>query len=353
MQLRQLSFTASLRLFLLGWALIATASHGSTTNEYLLKWTPRKLATCQDDARHVAQKLAALGVVVQSASCIKDLGHAAEISLFLDKNSIPSIYSALFGYRVGAPLNTIFRPRPINQRFDLYRATGFYTSFNECLAAVPAMELMFSQQTGLEPLASQCMMVGRRTGYILQIDAIGQPKKTLNRFESLYLKRYVDQATLNVIASKLAAGGFQIVDSRWEKEHLLAIGWGEPKLTLDTPYLYESNYFANSHECESQKSIVWNSLLSLGRSILAVQCDLTGPRPRLLVLEERTDQSEAFFIDVEKMGRFSSMPECISQLSNLPGGASSQFCSLDIGSYGREQGYRMNRLFARERLGRL
>jgi hypothetical protein len=319
------------------------------TNEYLLKWTPRKLATCQEDAVLVAKKFAANNVKVLSSSCVKDFGLVSEISIFLEKDSVPAIYSALFAYQVGAPLNSIYRSTPLNQRYDLNHAQ-YVKTLDECLSRTPEYEQMFQHQTGLEPLATQCIKVGRGAGYAIQIDGLGEPKLKLNRFEQKYIQRFLDDASLNKISARLASNGFNVVDSRWTDGHLFMLGWGEPGLNIMPLYLYESNSFATIDECDSQKAAVLNRIVNLGRSVFQIKCDVTSPRPRLLVLEEVTKGSELSFIDVEKIGRFGKMEECMAMLL---GSTDSEefFCSLDVNFVGDVQGYRLNRIFAHEKIG--
>ena len=129
------------------------------TNEYLLKWTPRKQSTCQDDANAVAQKFSASGVKVLTTSCVKDHGNVSEISVFLDQSTPPELYSALFAYRLGPESQSLYRPTPVNRRYDLIKAKPYFRTLDEGLANIPTYEQSFVSATGLEPLASQCMSV--------------------------------------------------------------------------------------------------------------------------------------------------------------------------------------------------
>ena len=318
----------------------------------MLKWAPRKYATCQEDANQIAAKFLAAGSKVKSASCVKDHGHVAEISIYLDNSALPEIYSALFAYRLGPVIDSIYRSTPFNHRHDIKHAKGYFRTLGDCLINVPNFEQMFRNQSGLEPIASQCIVVSYGSGYALQIDGLGEPVRRLNRFEQLYFNRFVDDVTLNRIKETLASTGFQIIDSRWIDEHFVAIGWGEPKLTLNAVYLYESNFFATTEECLSQKDNVTNSFLKLGRTVFHAQCETNVPRPRLLILEEGHETSDSFFIDVEKVGRFGSMSECMNNLDTARG-SNEYFCSLDVGPTSVSQGYRLNKIFARQRTGEI
>ena len=112
--------------------------------------------------------------------------------------------------------------------------------------------------------------------------------------------------------ARLTSDGFDVMDARWIEDHFVAIGWGEPKLSLESPYMYESNHFASVDECQIQKDRVLKTLNGIGR--------------------------------------FSTMQGCLSYLYSADSNEN-LFCSVDVGYAGSDDGYRLNRIHEVERIG--
>lgn len=329
-----------------GTALPATPSPAPV--EYRLNGAPRANPECQDDADAVAAKFTSAGADVLSASCVKDDGISAEISLFLDANKVPPIYSAVFGHRVESLLTHNSSSTPINHRHDLGRAIGLFQTREACLAQVATRHAAFEQKTGLPVIATQCIPLGYGSGYVMQIDGFGTPRQRLTTYGHTFFTNQLDDSLPQKIADRLQSNGFEMIDMRWIGNSLLAIGWGEPNLDLQVVDFNWSNYFATPAECENQRMQLMSFLTANGRPVFHAECEKTQSRPMLLVLEELPSTGEIPNLVFEKIGRFGEFEACLARIPDRPSIASiGSFCSLDVAFDGRYEGYRLNRVTAK------
>ena len=193
--------------------------------EYRLEGTRRTLSTCQADAETIAAKFVGAGAIVYSASCVKDDGSTAEISLFVDASTVPTIYSALFAHRVESLSQFNSSSTPVNHRHDLSRAVGLFDNIDTCLAQAATFQDSFERQTGLSAIATQCIGLGFGSGHVMQIDGFGEPRRRLTEFKETFFTNLLSGSLSEKIADRLRKDGFDVVDLRWIGNSLLAIGW--------------------------------------------------------------------------------------------------------------------------------
>lgn len=330
--------------FLLASTVISAEAFAAPV-EYRLEGTPRANRVCQDDADAVAAKFAAVGVKILSASCVKEDALSAEISVFLDGNNVPSIYSAVFAQRV-EPLSTFnSSSTPINHRHDLHRAIGLFATHQACLANVAMFKASFEQHTGLSAIAAQCISLGFGSGHAMQIDGFGEPLQRLATYGQTFFTNLLDGSLVEKITGSLQNSGFELIDIRWVGDSLLAIGWGDPNLPLQSVDFNGANYFDTRAECESQRTDLVAFMAGNGRNVFHAECEKTYSRPMLMILEEIPATSELPILIFEKFGRFSGFNACIARIPPVSAGSTNgYFCSLDVAFNGSHVGYRLNQV---------
>lgn len=313
--------------------------------EYRLEGTRRTLATCQTDADTIAAKFVGAGSIVYSASCVKDDGATAEISLFLDASTVPAIYSSLFAYRVESLSQFNSGSTPVNHRHDLSRAIGLFDNIDTCLAQAATFQDSFERQTGLSAIATQCIALGYGSGHVMQIDGFGEPRRRLTEFKKTFFTNLLSGSLSEKIADRLRNDGFDAIGLRWIGDSLLAIGWGGSDLELQSVDFDWANFFANSAECQNQSQEILKFMRNNGRPVFHAECEQTNVRPLFLLLEEAPANGQLPALVFEKFGRFSGFEACVARLPDFVSSTGSgYFCSLDVAFDGKYLGYRLNRM---------
>lgn len=143
---------------------------------------PATALTCESEAQRLAQQIQTKASEVQNVR-----GECVMRARFADHGEPFEVYNLRVTYDA---LNRIELTSVALPNFD-FDAYDSYTKYRSCLNDLTSQSELFEKATGLKALAAYCVpLTGVPSNYVLKIDAVGIPTRTLQAIRYIGAQRF-------------------------------------------------------------------------------------------------------------------------------------------------------------------
>ena len=313
--------------------------------EYAKQVHVGSVAECESEVKSLADRVATLtDGTVQNMYCAQAFPGHFEGSVFIDAPQIPHVELAVGAFMIN--------PAPghnpaINRGYVILDPEVGSRDLSQCLNQLPQMEAIFTAQTGLDVVSSQCIKEAN-FHFIPQVDGFGTAHKELRDLSVHLYDAIADDNALSAIRQYLESQGGAVLMDTTSSSYVMARYYAKSPIYMGAFDFHQHNAFSTKEQC--------NDSLNVANTAIRKRSDLkhvtsicleglwSGGQKRFIMLavfDSSPRENIDVNIPVKNIGRFQTLEACKTAQQRSP---ETDFCSGAFDVYGRLVGLNLNRI---------